>query len=102
MTGVTVYEFLRGLRATSGQKFWLEISYKDYAHGKIVLTSEDFEVGGDKSIATFLKKRLEQNRRRLLNNPQELKQLVQCGDDNDIMIVRGDRAKWQSKSIWKR
>lgn len=63
MTGVTAYEFLRGLRATSGQKFWLEISYKDYAHGKIVLTSEDFEVGGDKSIVTFFKKRLEQNRR---------------------------------------
>ena len=63
LTGVTAYEFLCGLRTTSLQKFWLEISYKDYAHGKIVLTSEDFEVGGDKSIVTFFKKRLEQNRR---------------------------------------
>ena len=76
LTGVTAYEFLRGLQATSLQKFWLEISYKDYAHGKIVLTSEDFDVGGDKSISTIFKKRLEQNRRRLLNNPQELRKYM--------------------------
>ena len=61
MTGISAYEFLRGLRATSGQKFWLEISYKDYAHGKILFTSEDFDVGGEKSISTIFKKRLEQN-----------------------------------------
>ena len=76
MTGVSAYEIFRGLRATSLQKFWLEISYKDYAHGKIVLTSEDFDVGGDKSISTIFKKRLEQNRRRLLNNPQELRKYM--------------------------
>lgn len=96
LTDVTAYEFLRRLRATSVQKFCLEISYKDYAHGKIILTSEDFEVGGDKSIVTFFKKTIGTKSSPtfeyiyLNTYPELLINDRQSSYDNDIIIIKGD------------
>lgn len=71
LRGSATYNFLCSLKLSEAQKIWLEISYKDYAHGKVLLSSEDFEFSNDESISVFLKKRLNQNCRCLLNNSQE-------------------------------
>ena len=67
LTGVSAYEFLCSWKKQKEKfKTWLEFSYKDYEHGKFLLTNEGNEV----LISEVLKKRLEQNRRELLNCPQ--------------------------------
>ena len=67
LTGVSAYEFLCSWKKQKEKfKTWLEFSYKDYGHGKFLLTNEGNEV----LIAEILKKRLDKNRRELLNCPQ--------------------------------
>ena len=69
LTGVSAYEFLSAWKKKQEKfKTWLEFSYKEYEHGKFLLTNDADEI----FIAEVLKKRLEKNRRELLNNPQNL------------------------------
>ena len=68
-TGVSAYEFLYSWKMQEEKfKTWLEFSYKDYEHGKFLLTNDGNEV----LASEMLKKRLEKNRRELLNSPQNL------------------------------
>ena len=70
LTGVSAYEFLSACqKQEENLKTWLEISYKEYEHGKFLLTNNGEEI----FIAEVLKKRLERNRRELLKNPLNLK-----------------------------
>ena len=79
LTGVSAYEFLRLLKAKAAEvhfKTWLEFSYKDYSHGKFLLSEK---IPRDESISTFLRKRLDKNRQHLLRHPQDLKQYIPTG-----------------------
>ncbi len=42
-----------------GQKIWLEISYKDYSHGKFLIETEDYELAKTGTVAEFY--RIRQN-----------------------------------------
>lgn len=79
LIGISAYEFLRLLKAKAAEvhfKTWLEFSYKDYSHGKFLLSDK---IPKDESISTFLRKRLDKNRQHLLHNPQDLKQYIPTG-----------------------
>ena len=79
LTGVSAYEFLRLLKAKAAEvhfKTWLEFSYKDYSHGKFLLSDK---IPKDESISAFLRIRLDRNRQHLLHNPQDLKQYIPTG-----------------------
>ncbi|MBR6012609.1 MAG: hypothetical protein IK062_02340 [Selenomonadaceae bacterium] len=70
--GVSAYEFLLALKSAEKQKIWLEFFYKDYAHGKFLISEEDFKLIAEENVTDFLKKRLNKNRQQILENPQEL------------------------------
>ena len=73
-TGVSAYEFLRLLKAKAAEvhfKTWLEFSFKDYSHGKFLLSDK---IPKDESISNFLRSRLDKNR-----HPQDLKQYIPTG-----------------------
>lgn len=53
LRGSVAYDFLCSLKSSEVSKIWLEIFYKDYVHGKILLSGEDFEFVDDESISTF-------------------------------------------------
>ena len=73
LNGVSAYEFLYSWKKQEEKfKTWLEFSYKDYEHGKFLLTNNGNEV----LVSEVLKKRLEKNRRMLLNNPQNLPKFI--------------------------
>ena len=79
LTGVSAYEFLRLLKAKAVKvhfKTWLEFSYKDYSHGKFLLSDK---IPKDEAISAFLRTRLDKNRQHLLHNPQDLKQYIPTG-----------------------
>ena len=79
LTGVSAYEFLRLLKAKAAEihfKTWLEFSYKNYSHGKFLLSDK---IPKDESISAFLRIRLDRNRQHLLHNPQDLKQYIPTG-----------------------
>ena len=79
LTGVSAYEFLRLLKAKATEvhfKTWLEFSYKDYSHGKFLLSDK---IPKDEAISNFLRTRLDKNRQHLLHNPQDLKQYIPTG-----------------------
>ena len=76
LTGVSAYEFLRLLKAKAAEvhfKTWLEFSYKDYSHGKFLLSDK---IPKDEAISNFLRTRLDKNRQHLLHNPQDLKPYI--------------------------
>lgn len=77
LTGVTAYEFLNALHSQAENfKIWLEFSYKDYEHGKFLMTNSNGNL-----ISELMKKRLNKNRRELLKNPQSLPQFIlSCTD----------------------
>ena len=78
LIGVSAYEFLYSWKMQEEKfKTWLEFSYKDYDHGKFLLSNDDNEV----LISEVLKKRLEKNRRTLLNNPQNLPKFIISGTE---------------------
>ena len=52
-------------------------SYKNYKHGKFLLTNDSDEI----FIAEILKKRLEKNRREILKNPQNLPMFIVNGTE---------------------
>ena len=67
LRGVSAYEFLYSWKKQDEKfKTWIEFSYKAYSHGKFLLTKDGNEI----LISEILKKRLEKNRRALLNCPQ--------------------------------
>ena len=79
ITNSEAYKFLFALKAKAAKesfKTWLEFSYKDYSHGKFLLSDN---IPKDESISSFLRSRLNKNRQHLLHNPQDLKQYIPTG-----------------------
>jgi len=76
LTGVAAYKFLSILKSAEKQKIWLEFFYGDYAHGKFLISEEDFELLAEDTITDFLKVRLDKNRQEILKNPQMLKKYI--------------------------
>ncbi len=76
LTGVAAYEFLSMLKSSEKQKIWLEFFYQDYAHGKFLISENDFEILAEESVTDFLKSRLDKNRQEILKNPQMLKKYI--------------------------
>ena len=79
LTGVSAYEFLRLLKAKAAEekfKTWLEFSFKDYSHGKFLLSDK---IPKDEAMSNFLRSRLDKNRQHLIRNPQDLKQYIPTG-----------------------
>ena len=77
--GSEAYKFLFALKAKSTEKIfktWLEFSYKNYSHGKFLLSDK---IPKDEPISNFLRTRLDKNRQHLLHNPQDLKQYIPTG-----------------------
>lgn len=54
LTGISAYDFLLALKSAGEQKIWLEFSYKDYSHGKFLITGEDFAFDKEEFITPFL------------------------------------------------
>ena len=79
ITSSEAYKFLFALKAKATKesfKTWLEFSFKDYSHGKFLLSDK---IPKNEPISTFLRTRLNKNRQHLLNNPQDLKQYIPTG-----------------------
>ena len=76
LTGISAYDFLLALKSAREQKIWLEFSYKDYSHGKFLISGEDYEFDEEKFLTPFLRTRLDKNRQYLLDNPHELKKYL--------------------------
>ena len=76
LTGGAAYEFLFMLKSAKKQKIWLEFFYKDYVHGKFLISEKDFEMLAEESVTEFLKSRLNENRQEILNSPQEMKKYI--------------------------
>lgn len=77
--GAEAYKFLFALKAKATKesfKTWLEFSFKDYSHGKFLLSDK---IPKDESISSFLRNRLNKNRQHLMQNPQNLKQYIPTG-----------------------
>ena len=66
LRGETAYEFLFMLKVELKQKIWLEISYKEYSHGKLLIDSAAEELTADGIVTEFLIKRLYKNRQQIL------------------------------------
>lgn len=76
LTDIWAYNFLLAIKSAHEQKIWLEFSYKDYSHGKFLISSEDFAFDEEKFLTPFLRNRLDKNRQYLLDNPHELKKYL--------------------------
>lgn len=76
LTGISAYDFLLAIKSAHEQKIWLEFSYKDYSHGKFLISGEDFAFDEEKFLTPFLRTRLDKNRQYLLDNPHELKKYL--------------------------
>ena len=74
LTGISAYDFLLALKSAREQKIWLEFSYKDYSHGKFLISGEEFDE--EKFLTPSLRTRLDKNRQYLLDNPHELKKYL--------------------------
>ena len=62
------------IKSAREHKIWLEFSYKDYSHGKFLISGDDFDE--EKFLTPFLRTRLDKNRQYLLDNPHELKKYL--------------------------
>ena len=87
MTGSAAFEFLAMLRAAETlsadtASTWLEFSYKNYSHGKLLIAGNDFGFLNSESIADSLHKRLSRYRRQILDTPPESTKYV--SNDNTI------------------
>lgn len=74
LTGIWAYDFLLAVKSAREQKIWLEFSYKDYSHGKFLISGEEFDE--KKFLTPSLRTRLDKNRQYLLDNPHELKKYL--------------------------
>ena len=54
----------------------MEFFYKDYAHGKFLISEKDFETLAEESVTEFLKSRLNENRQEILKSTQEMKKYI--------------------------
>ena len=103
MTGGTAYEFLFALKSAARQKIWLEFFYKEYAHGKFLISAEDMEMLDDSTVTDFLKSRLGRNRREILSNLQEWKKYLFEGknfhDEEILNQVKVETRNFQSAMI---
>ena len=80
LTGISAYDFLLAIKSAREQKIWLEFSYKDYSHGKFLISGEDYEFDEEKFLTSFLRYRLDKNRQYLLDYPHELKKYLLSED----------------------
>ena len=81
LTGEAAYKFLFEFKAAKAKekfKTWLEFSYKGYEHGKFLLSAG---IPQDESITTFLRRRLDNNRQQILQNPQDLRPYIATGKE---------------------
>ena len=103
MTGGVAYEFLFTLKSAASQKTWLEFFYKEYAHGKFLISAEDMEMLDDSTVTDFLKSRLGRNRREILSNLQEWKKYLFEGknfhDEEILNQVKVETRNFQSAMI---
>ena len=76
LIGISAYDFLLAIKSAREQKIWLEFSYKDYSHGKFLISGADFVFDEEKFLTPFLRSRLDKNRQYLLDNPHELKKYL--------------------------
>ena len=79
LTASEAYKFLFALKAKATKesfKTWLEFSFKDYEHGKFLLSDK---IPKDESISNFLRSRLDKNRQHLLQNTQDLRPYIPTG-----------------------
>ena len=90
--GSEAYKFLFALKAKTTKesfKTWLEFSFKDYSHGKFLLSDK---IPNDEPISTFLRTRLNKHRQHLLHSPQDLRQYIPKGK-----TIRADELLQQVK-----
>ena len=80
LTGISAYDFLLAIKSAREQKIWLEFSYKDYSHGKFLISGEDYEFDEEKFLTSFLRYRLDKNRQYLLDYTHELKKYLLSED----------------------
>lgn len=88
LKGGAAYEFLFMLKLSAKSsvenfKTWIEFLYRNYNHGKILISSQSDEILTSESVAEFLKKRLNRNRCELLENPNEVKKYESAGKINN-------------------
>ena len=76
LKGVAAYKFLSMLKMSEKQKIWLEFFYHDYAHGKFLISENDFGLLQEETLTDFLKSRLDKNRQEILKNPLALKKYI--------------------------
>ena len=79
LRGEAAYEFLFMLKMQENQRIWLELKYKEYKHGKFLVSLEEYESIRSGTVTEFLRKRLDKNRQQILNNPEELKMYIETG-----------------------
>lgn len=100
LRGEMAYEFLFILKVELKQKIWLEISYKNYEHGKFLIDSAAEELTAAGTVTEFLKKRLDKNRQRILKNPQVLEKYL--ASDKAITAAEIlERVKMESEELEK-
>lgn len=88
LTGAAAFEFLVQLRAAENfsadnVSTWLEISYKNYSHGKILIAGNDLGFRNSESVANSLRERLSRYRRQILSSPPESTKYVSNGNTID-------------------
>ena len=73
LTGESAYEFLMRLKESEENiKTWLEISYKDYNHGKILIKNVKEEFGEYSTIADSLRQRLDRYRQEIIDGKEKI------------------------------
>ena len=71
LTGESAYGFLMRLKESEENiKTWLEISYKDYNHGKILIKNAKKEFGEYSTVADSLRERLDKYRQKIINEEE--------------------------------
>ena len=73
LTGESAYGFLMRLKESEENiKTWLEISYKDYNHGKILIKNVKEEFGEYSTIADSLRQRLDRYRQEIIDGKEKI------------------------------
>ena len=73
LTGESAYGFLMRFKESEENiKTWLEISYKDYNHGKILIKNVKEELGEYSTIADSLRQRLDRYRQEIIDSKEKI------------------------------
>ncbi|MBO4400412.1 MAG: hypothetical protein J5809_01035 [Selenomonadaceae bacterium] len=105
LTGAAAFEFLAMLRAAETlsadtASTWLDFSYKNYSHGKILIAGNDFGFRNSEAIADSLRERLSRYRRQILDSPPESTKYVSNGNTIDaeefLNLVQREEKFFQS------